>query len=124
MGERELIKYVFVVASVCLGACSSPPPAAAASCDLRASSPPRCEEYGPYNVAADLLTTFQTACRGTGTWADTPCAREGALGGCRTQDNVSGGEFEVEVTTWYWPDAGHKTADDVQAACRGTFVAP
>jgi len=62
-------------------------------------------------------------CMGQGnTFAEAPCPREAALGGCR--EMVAGAS--LAVTTWYYADSsGLGTSDDIRMLCEGlASVAP
>jgi hypothetical protein len=71
-------------------------------------------------TAQDLATNRQQCSVQGNMFAEEPCPRAGALGGCRQTTAGAG----VVLTTWYYAD-GSSTAADIQMLCEGlASVAP
>ncbi len=71
-------------------------------------------------TSQDLASNRQQCAAQGNTFAEEPCPREGALGGCR--ETVAGSS--LEATIWYYAD-GSSTAADIRMLCEGlASVAP
>ena len=72
-------------------------------------------------TAQDVVTNRQQCAAQGNMFAEEPCPRVGALGGCR--QTTAGAP--VVLTTWYYGDGTSMTAADVQMLCEGlASVAP
>lgn len=83
-----------------------------ASCDQQGTGDNNyCQEY---QATAELLAPYKAACT-KGTYADAPCSRPNAVGGCRTTT------MGITVTNWFY----FGTKAQLMSACASsssTFV--
>jgi hypothetical protein len=121
------MRIAMVAALVVIASCGDGAGSGTYSCagafpgaDGGTGSPAVCIEASG-GTAQDRANNRQSCAAQGAMFADEPCPRTGALGGCRQTTTVGG---NLVLTTWYYADGG-STAADIQSLCEGlASVAP